>query len=276
MRNLLAFFVRYNSFFIFFALEVICLVFVIRLNYYHKVTFVSAANKVSGDIYSSYSGFTDYLNLAKVNDSLARENALLKSQLMSAYWDTEVKKDVACDVNMVQAYQFFDAKVISNSTNSIANYLVINKGSKHGVKPNMGVVVADGVVGIVMDVSENFATIMSVLHKDSKVSVKVKDEENYPGGSLYWKGGDSRYANVTNLPKHLKINVGDSVVTSGYSSIFPENIMVGTIESYEEPSGSPFIDITIKLSTNFETIEYVYVVNYLFSKEQKELEQKRK
>ncbi len=273
MRNLLAFFVRYNSFFIFLALEVICFVFIFQLNYYHKVSFVSAANNFSGNVYSSYSEFTDYLNLAKVNDSLSRENALLRSQLMGSYWDTEVKKDVACDVNMVQAYQFFSAKVISNSTQGASNYLVINRGSKHGVKPNMGVVVSNGIVGIVMDVSENFATIMSVLHKDSKVSVKIKGL-NY-SGSLSWPGGDSRYALVKNVPKHVKIEPGDTIVTSGYSSIFPENIMVGNIESFEIPSGSNFYEITIKLSTTFETLDYVYVVNYLFSKEQRQLENKR-
>lgn len=274
MRNLLAFFVRYNSFFIFLTLEVICFVFIVQLNYYHKVTFVSAANKLSGNIYSSYSSFTDYLNLAQVNDSLSRENALLRSQLMSSYWDVEVRKDVACDVNMVQAYQYFDAKVISNTTQSVSNYLVINKGYKHGVRENMGVVVPNGVVGIVMDVSENFATIMSVLHKDSKVSVKIKDLNSYTG-SLIWTGGDSRYAVVKGIPKHVKLHPGDSIVTSGYSTIFPENIMMGNIESFEIPSGSNFYDINIKLSTTFETIEYVYVVNYLFRKEQQELEERR-
>ncbi|CAN5229339.1 rod shape-determining protein MreC [soil metagenome] len=275
MRNLLSFFIRYNSFFIFFALEVICLASVFRLNYYHKVTFVNAANDLSGSIYSSYSNFTDYLSLADVNDSLSRENALLRSQLQGSYWNTEVKKDVACDVNMVQAYQYFDAKIISNSTNSISNYLVINKGRKHGVRENMGVVVSNGVVGIVMDVSENFATIMSVLHKDSKISVKIKSFNNYTG-SLIWLGGDSRYAIVKQIPKHVKFAVGDSVVTSGYSSIFPENILVGSIESFEIPSGSNFYDISIKLAADLETIEYVYVINYLYSKEQGELQQKRK
>lgn len=273
MRNLLSFFLRYNSLFIFFTLEVICLTLVFRLNYYHKVSFVSATNNFTGGIYSSYTSFTDYLNLAQVNDSLSRENALLRSKLLSSYWDTEVRKDVACDVNMVQAYQFFDAKVISNSTNKASNYLVINKGSKHGVKPNMGVVVPKGVVGIVMDVSENFATIMSVLHKDSKVSVKLKGPGN--SGSLTWPGGDSRYALVKNVPVHVNIQPGDTIVTSGYSSIFPENIMVGTIESFESPSGSNFYDISIKLATDFETLEYVYVVNYLFSEEQDKLEEKR-
>lgn len=273
MRNLLAFFLRYNSFFIFLALEVVCLTLAFRFNAYHKVSFVSASNNFTGSIYNTYSGFTDYLNLAEVNDSLSRENALLRSQLLSSYWDTEVKKDVACDVNMVQAYQFFDAKVISNSTTKSSNYLVINKGGKHGITDNMGVVTANGVVGIVMDVSENFATIMSVLHKDSKISVKLKGLKY--SGSLIWGGGDSRYATVKNIPKHVELEQGDTIVTSGFSSIFPENIMVGTIESYDMASGDNFYLIKIRLSTNYETIEYVNVVNYLFSKEQNELEGKR-
>lgn len=273
MRNLLAFFVRYNSFFIFLVLEMVCLYAAFRFNYYHKVTFTSASNSITGGVYNTYSGFIDYLSLAEVNDSLSRENALLRSQLQSNYWDTEVRKDVACDVNMVQAYQYFDAKVISNSTNSASNYLVVNKGRKHGIKENMGVVVPNGVVGIVMDASENFATVMSVLHKDSKVSVKIKGL-NY-SGSLYWLGGDSRYARASGIPKHVNIQAGDTLVTSGYSSIFPENLMVGTIESFEVPSGNNFYDITVKLSTNFETVDYVYVINYLFTKEQKELQNKR-
>ncbi len=273
MRNLLAFFLRYNSFFIFLMLEVICLTLAFRFNAYHKVSFVSASNSFTGNVYSTYSSFTDYMNLAQVNDSLSRENALLRSQLLSSYWDTEVNRDIACDVNMVQAYQFFDAKVISNSTTKTSNYLVINKGSKHGVTENMGVVTANSVVGIVMDVSENFATIMSVLHKDSKVSVKLKGLKY--SGSLIWTGGDSRYALVKNIPKHVEIEPGDTIVTSGYSSIFPENIMVGTIESYDIASGDNFYLIRVNLSTNFETIEYVDVVNYLFSKEQNELEGSR-
>lgn len=273
MRNLIAFFLRYNSFFIFLLLEVVCLTLAFRFNTYHKVSFVNASSNFVGNIYNSYTNFTDYLNLAQVNDSLSRENALLRSQLLSAYWNTEVNYDIACDINMVQAYQFFDAKIISNSTTKSSNYLVINKGRKHGVAKNMGVVTANSIVGIVMDVSENFATIMSVLHKDSKVSVKLKGLKY--SGSLIWGGGDSRYALVKNIPKHVPIEQGDTIVTSGYSSIFPENIMVGTIDSYDMASGDNFYLIKIRLSTNYETIEYVDVVNYLFSTEQNQLEGKR-
>jgi rod shape-determining protein MreC len=271
MRSLFQFFVRFSSFFIFLILEVIAFVFIIRDHAYQNAGFVNSANEVVGRTYESINNTKEYLRLKEINDSLRDENARLRGAQFASYRDETYTVDANCNNDFSQIYTFISAKVINKTTDKANNYITINRGSKQGIKKDMGVITDHGIVGIVTTVSEHFAVVMTVLHKDSKISVKI-GQSNYTG-SLVWEGKNPRECDVVNVPNHVKVAVGDTVYSTGYSSIFPENIMVGRIKKATVPSGSNFYEITVTLSTNFESLPYVYVVNYLYKKEQAEVEQ---
>lgn len=270
MRNLIQFFVRFHAFFIFLLLEAVCIYMVIRNHKYHETTALNASNAITGNIYGTYSNFTDYLYLKQVNDSLQAENARLLALLPNAYRDDLIISDVGCNEQLIPAYKYIKAKVLTNTIRKANNYLLIDRGSKHGIKPNMGVMVEAGIVGIVKDVSDNFSTVISLLHKDTKVSVRLKKQEYT--GSLVWPGLTPTHAILNGIPKHVKINPGDTAITSGFSAIFPANLMAGTVEDFSLPPGSNFYEIRLKLSANLETLRHVYVINYLFKEERKALE----
>lgn len=270
MRNLIQFFVRFHAFFLFLFLEMLCVFMVVRNHTYQRNATLSASNAITGTIFKTSSDISGYLSLDKVNDSLRYENTKLLAQLDNALRDNSYTEDVGCNDRFEPAYTYIGAKVISNSTTKANNYLVLNRGSKHGIKPNMGVMLQSGVVGIVKDVSEHFSTVISVLHKDTKISSRLKGKQYV--GSVQWPGIDPNKAVVKGIPKHVKVSIGDTLLTSGFSSIFPEDVMVATVLNYSLPSGSNFYDIEVTLAANFETLRYVYVVNYLFKEEQQQLE----
>lgn len=271
MRNLIQFLVNFSSFFIFLGLELLCLLLVIRTHTYHKTTAINASNAVTGNVFETYSNWTGYLSLQEVNDSLMLENARLLKQLELSQRDTRVVQEVGCDNMNVPAFTYIEAKVISNSTRKTSNYMVINRGYEQGIEPNMGVINGSGVVGTIKEVSANFATVMSVLNKDTKIGVRITGEDYT--GSLEWPFEDPETAVVYGIPKHVKIRPGDTLVTSGYSHLFPAGIAAGTIIDATLPPGSNFYEINVKLAVNFETTRYVYVVNNLFSEELEKLEE---
>lgn len=271
MRNLIQFFFRFHALFLFLFLELLCVVLVIRNHTYQRNATLSASNSITGSIYQASADITGYLDLNRVNDSLRNENAKLLAQLDNAIRDNSYTEEVGCNALYEPAYTFIGAKVISNSTTKANNYLVIDRGSMHGIQPNMGVMLQNGIVGIVKDVSERFSTVISVLHKDTKISSRIKGKQYV--GSVQWPGNDPTKAIVKGIPKHVKVQVGDTLLTSGYSSIFPEDVMVATVLEYSLPPGSNFYDINVALSANFETLRYVYVVKYLFKDEQQKLEE---
>jgi rod shape-determining protein MreC len=258
MRNLFQFFIKYFQFFLFLFLEIISISWIVKESSFHQSAYINSSNQIVGSALNYYYGFTSYIHLKKVNDSLVAENALLKSHEEYSYLLSKDSSKFVLDSNKKLAYQYIVAKVISNQTTNINNYLLIDKGSKSGIKPNMGVICDHGVVGIVKDVSENFSLIISVLHSKSKVGVRVK-ESNFV--SMVWDGYDATISSITDLPKHVKIKKNDTVYTSGQSWFYPANLMVGKIDDYGLKNGSNFYQVKVKLSTNFQALSYVYVVN---------------
>ncbi|HXH20093.1 MAG TPA: rod shape-determining protein MreC [Chitinophagales bacterium] len=269
MRNLLLFVIRFNYVFVFLVAEAISMVFVVRNHSYQRTGFLNSAGIITGSMLNTYFKFSEYLKLSIVNEKLMEENAFLRMRTYGVS-DTMSSIDV-CDDSMRVMYQFIPAKVINFTTNKATNYLTLNKGKKAGIQRDMGVITATGIAGIVNNVSENFATAMSVLHKDCRVSVKVK-RFNYPG-TLQWSGGNPRIAEITGIPGYLPLAVGDTIITSGFSAIFPENIPVGVISEFEVPGGGSFYSVKVRLSSDLETLQYAYVVNNLLQKEQRELEE---
>lgn len=269
MRNLLLFLIRFNYIFAFLILEIIAMVFVIRNHAYQRTGFLNSTGVVAGNIYNSYHDLSEYLSLRVLNDRLMEENSRLRL-LNNITTDTSYTIDV-CDDSSNVIYHFIPAKVINFTTSKSNNYITLNKGRKAGIEKDMGVTAGNGVVGIVNRVSDNFSTVMSVLHKDSRISIKLK-RFNYPG-TLQWNGGNPQEAEVIGIPMHLPIAVGDSVITSGFSAIFPESLPVGVISELNIPRGSSFYEVTVRLSANLESLQYAYVVNNLLQKEQRALEE---
>ncbi len=274
MRNLWIFINRYNAFFLFIIFFTIGVILTVRNNVYQRSVTINSTNAIVGDVYQNMNVLKKYLNLGPVNDSLGAENAKLKTELLALKNIDSAKQVVVKDTLNNPQYTYLSARVIKNSITLRNNVITINKGRADGIAPDMAVISPDkGVVGFVMDVSEHLATIRSLLHKDTKISVTQKKSNAL--GILVWGVGnlDFTKAFVKEIPNHFKINLKDTIVTSGFSS-FPPGIPVGTVTNTAVATGDNFMSVEIKLFNDFSTLQYVYVVLDKYAAEQKELEAK--
>jgi rod shape-determining protein MreC len=271
MRNFFLLIRRYNFLLIFLLLQGLSFFLLSRNPGYQQASIVGAANKLTGDMYAAYSKVTDYLILGEANRLLAEENARLRTTDSAAFYSLAIDSMHVNDSLQLQQYTYVSARVINNSVKNVNNYLTLDRGAMHGIEPEMAVLSSTGVVGIVKDVSEHYSTVISLLHRSTKISSKVANSEYF--GSTIWDGQSPEYANLFDIPSHAKVSLGDSIVTSTYSGIFPRGILIGTVSQLGE-SGESFKEIEIKLSTNFRTLSYVYVVRNLFKAERDSLEAK--
>ena len=272
MRNLWIFVSRYNAFFLFIIFFLLGIYLTVKNNAYQRSVTLNSSNEVVGTAYERLNIFKRYLNLGMVNDSLAAENAKLKSQLLALNTIDTAKDVKVIDTLTDQQYTYLAAKVVKNSVTLRNNIMTINKGSLDGIKNGMAVIAPQrGVVGLIRDVSEHLATIQSLLHKDTRISVSLK--KNHALGSLVWGDGnfDIRKAFIKEVPNHIKMYVGDSVVTSGYGS-FPAGIFVGKIIKPNVATNDNFLSGELNLVTDFSTLQYVYVIKDKKAEEQKALE----
>lgn len=207
--------------------------------------------------------------MKKTNQVLIEELAKLHSRLPEAFYKTDTNIRFFIEPFSRVEYKYISAKVISNSTNKRNNFLMINKGILHGIKNNMGVIVGNKIVGQVVSVSPHFSWVMSVLNKDSRVSAKFK--KNNQLVTIEWSGGDYRTGFVKEIPRHVDIKKGDTIITSGNSEIFPEGILIGTINKYTIAEEENFNYATILFSTDYNSLGYVEVVIDLMRKEKEEL-----
>ncbi|WP_316816080.1 rod shape-determining protein MreC [Pedobacter nyackensis] len=274
MRNLWIFINRYNAFFLFIIFFAIGIILTVKNNAYQRSVTVNSTNEVVGEVYQNLNVLKKYLNLGTVNDSLAVENARLKTELLALKSIDSAKKVVVKDTLNNPQYTYLSARVIKNSITLRNNVITINKGRADGLAPEMAVISpGKGVVGFVMDVSEHLATIRSLLHKDSKISVNLQKSNAL--GILVWGVGNADFtkAYVKEIPNHFKVNLKDTIVTSGFSH-FPPGIPVGTVTNTSVPTGDNFMSVEVKLFNDFSTLQYVYVVLDKYAAEQKELEAK--
>lgn len=270
MRNLLYFFIRNNAFFVFILLEIISFYMIVNNNEKQNQVFVSSANSFSGAFFERFDKVTRYWNLGEVNEELARDNKRLLEQLPSAQFDESIDTIQVQDTLYQQKYEYIPALVINNSVNRYNNYLTLNRGNSHGIESNAGVISGSGIVGIVQKTSAHYTSVMSVLHRSTKISAKLKQNDYF--GSLVWKGENAQEMNLEAIPKHAEVRTGDTIITSGYSTMFPEGIMIGVVESTDLVNGSNFYDIKVKLSCDMNNISHVFVVNNLMREEQETLE----
>lgn len=269
MRPLWLFLVKHYLFFLFLVMEALAITMYISNTYYQKAVVIKATNNLAGKMFNFRSGIAQYFSLGTVNEQLALENAILRNRMPESFITTDNKVFVKNDTLYRQEYEYLIAKVIDNTTNRNANYLTLDKGRKHGIHKDMAVTGPAGVVGIVTEVSDNFSSVMSVLHTKSKISAKLK-LGNYVG-TLVWTGGSPQIAKLSDIPVHVKMKIGDTVTTSGYSMIFPEGVMVGRVQQFKSYEDNDFYDIDVKLSTDFNNIRFVYVINNLLKNELEEL-----
>lgn len=271
MRNLIQFITKYSYFFLFLLFEVFAFYILFLNNNYQGASFLNTTNRFTGGLYSQYSDFTDYLNLKEVNAALAKENVELKSRQLMTYTPLFGNKVLLEDSILLKQYEYLNAKVINNSTHRQNNYVTLNAGSTDGIEVGMGVIGPQGVVGVVKNVSKNYSAILSLLHRSAKISVKLKSSNYF--GSLQWQGDDYQYGIVEDIPKHVQLRKGDTLVTSGFSATFPENIATAIIEEFQPIEGDNFYQIKVRFLTDFKNLSEVYVVKNIMKMEQVELEQ---
>ena len=276
MRNVFLFIRRHFNFLFFLVLQIIALSFLFRYNKFHEAIFMNASTEVTGKVNEKYNNIEYYFQLKKTNESLVKENLRLHQQLKDNYEAPDSLRRLILDTVRTDSgkarlkYNIMEAKVVSSSTNLQNNYLTIHRGSGGGVHPNMGVIGPQGIVGTVVNVSENFATVMSVLHRQFRVIVKLKNGGER--GRIEWDGLSPLFVTLRDIPKSAKVAKGDTVLTSPISSIYPANILVGTVYEIEEDKTSNIYTIKIRPATNFFNIEYAYVIDNLQYEEQKRLE----
>jgi rod shape-determining protein MreC len=274
MRNLLIFITKYNAFFLFLIFEVSSLLIYVKYNSFQKATFLNSTNQVTGNLYARKDELDSYLSLREVNDQLAKENAALRNQLKSSFYVDTLAKHKVVDSTYKQQYEYIPAKVINNSINRRDNYLTIDRGAKQGIAKGMGVICGDGVVGIVIVVSEHLSVVQSLLHKDTRISAMLAD--NKAIGSLVW--GDDlnpHNAQLLNVNNNVKSHVGEMVVTSGYS-LFPAGVPIGKVTSLHTKSGGFFLNMEVALTVDFSKLQYVNVVDNKYALEQADLEAQQK
>ena len=277
MRNLINFLLKYNYWFLFVILEVASFVLLFRFNNYQQSAYFTSANTVVGAVYEVSGGISSYFHLKSVNEDLLARNRLLEEQINNLEKALKERQLDSIAVNSIRKmpqkdYQLFKARVIKNSLNLADNYITLDKGSSSGIHSEMGVVDGNGIVGIVYETSPSYSVVISVLNSKSNISCKIVGSDYF--GYLKWEHGDSRYAYLKDLPRHAEFNLGDTVVTSGFSTVFPEGIMVGTVDDMSDSHDGLSYLLKIKLATDFGKLSDVRVIARNGQQEQKELENK--
>jgi rod shape-determining protein MreC len=272
VRNLFAFIVKQNFIFIFLLLEAISVWLMVHHKGFQGSHVLNSSNSAIAGVYQTAANTREYFSLRQENDRLARENAILRNFQRSSYSILPLSEHTRRDTLYKQQYSYVSAKVVNSSVNKRRNFLTLDVGSAQGIGQDMAVMSSEGIVGIVTNVSKNFASVMSLLHKDVRVNCQLKKDRSY--GPLIWDGRDYRYCLLTDIPTHSKIKAGDTVITSELSGIFPEGLMVGTIVYFEKRKGESFYTARVRLSADLKKVNHVYVIRNKFKGERDSLEKK--
>ncbi|WP_347839894.1 rod shape-determining protein MreC [uncultured Draconibacterium sp.] len=272
MRSLLRFLVRNYAFLLFLFLEAVSLVLVFSYNSFQRSRFLNSANAASAGLYNATSSVFQYFELSRVNQQLASENAHLRTLLSSGNQELNVPEtaEFLSEELADSSFIYKEARIINNSINKQQNYITIDKGLRDGIKPDQGILAPEGVVGVVTSVSKSYAAGLSLLNPRWSISAKHKKTGYY--GSLHWNGENYRQAELQEIPIHVNLIQGDTIVTSGYSSIFPEGLLIGTISEFDKPQGENYYNITVQLAVDFKSIRYVHVIENVKKQELKAVE----
>ncbi len=269
MRSLLNFLLRIHFLLLFILIEIFSISLLVNRNSFHKARFVNFTRQVAGNVFVKSNNFKQYLSLSEENQRLADENNRLLNIIESTYKSDEIFFRSVNDTIFNQRYRYTSARIINNSINKKHNFITLNKGREQGIRPEMAVVSEGSVVGVVKGVSNNYSTVISLLNLDLKISSKIKKNGYF--GSLMWEGQGYQTAILNEIPLNADIQVGDTIITSGFSSIYPEGVLIGFISNFTEKGGS-FYEIKVKLSTDFKSLDNVNVIGNLLQTEKLNIE----
>ena len=278
MKNIILFIRTYFTFICFMTLQILCILLLNKSSKTHEAFFSFYGNEVIGTINKGHNNFFYYFSLKETNKELAEENSRLRYQLAanSISPDSTIKKvldsTLKDSLNKYRKYTFLPANVVGNTITLQNNFLTLERGAAQGVQVGMSVVCPQGIVGVVVYVSDNFSMVMSALNRNSRVSAMMKKDNI--AGSIEWNGESPNFLTLKNIGKGVKVVIGDTVVTSNYSANFPSNIIVGTVAGVSATPSSNFYTLKVKVSTNFATLQYVYLVKNVRYEEQRNLEAK--
>ena len=285
MQKLFEFIIAKRHWFLFILCEIISFVLIYRNNVYQHNMMLTSANTIAGSISSVSGTVLSYFDLHKVNQELLDRNALLEMEVIglreqlnnkiisSTLFDEIILADTVMPDSIYlksNAWKSIPAGVVNNSTTYSNNYITINKGFSDGIRPDMGVVSPQGIVGIVKTVKKHYSVVISLLNTKLRISCKVLNTNYF--GALSWKGGDVKYAYLEQLPTHATFSVGDTIVTSGYSAVFPLGIMVGIVESYNKQDDDNFYSLKVRLTTDFHALNALNIIDYGLQDERREIE----
>ncbi len=272
MKRIFRLIAKYQFFLFFLLLELFSFFLLGQNNNFHKAFFINSGNELSGNVYKKTDELTNYVGLRQQNLFLIEQLAKQKNADKSAFFVDSSSKTTQIDALHKLRYTYTYAKVINSTTNFNNNFITINKGYNDGIRPQMAVTNGYSVVGIVRSVSEHFAVAYTIIN--TKISLSAKIKKNSQVGNITWSGGDYHLADLNDIPVYLKINKGDTVVTSGYSTTFAPDIPIATIEEFSPKSGTSNYTIRLRLITDFNRIPHVIIMQDLMKTEIDTLERK--
>ncbi|WP_456378154.1 rod shape-determining protein MreC [Lutibacter sp.] len=271
MQQIIYFIRKFRYFLLFLLLETLALIFTIQHHSYHTSKFVNSANAISGGLYNKINTINEFFHLKKENKVLIEENIRLKNLLEKKNINLHSKNILVIDsAQYFQKYEYSEAKIINNNYTKKNNTLTLDKGSKQGLTPDLGVINSTGIIGIIKNVSSNYSTVLSILNSKSRINVRFKNST--PFGILIWKGETYTLTQLIDIPRQAIIKIGDTIITGGKSAIFPEGINVGTIKDFKFENNQ-YKEINVLLFNDMSALGYVQVVKNLQKDEQKKLEQ---
>lgn len=272
MRRLLAFLIRYHYWFFFIILEVASLLLLFRYNRYQQSVLLTSANGVVGAVYQVQRITSEYLGLKQINEELLQRNMELERR--AVYAESKYKDLIADSLYHIpsddEIFTTIGARVINNTLHKLDNFITLNRGRSSGIKEDMGVLDAQGVVGIVYKVSDHYSLVISLLNSQMNLSCKIKGTDYF--GYLHWEGDDPQAAYLKDLPRHAEFTLGDTIITSGYSTVFPEGLMVGTVDDITDSNDGLSFLLKVKLASNFGALRNVTVIAASEKEERNNLE----
>ncbi len=256
MQQIINFIIRNKTFLLFLLLFFISIVFTIQSHSYHKSKFINSANFLTGGIYNSVNNISEYLSLKSQNQILSEENNRLKSLLFNSENTTDSTYTDSVTYNGL--YKIHTAKIIKNSYSATDNILLINKGTKDSIKEDFGIITSKGILGIIDNSSNNYSTVISILNTTSNISAQLKNTNHF--GSLTWNGESPNIVQLTDVEKIAPVKEGDTIVTSGLSSIFPKDIHIGIVKDFKLDIAENYYEINVTLFNDMTNLEHVHII----------------
>ena len=298
MRNIILILIRFKNTLIFLSIEIVCLWLMVNFNHFPRSNWLHTSNTISGGVNETTSDVSNYFALADKNEDLIQENAFLLQQLKTkekkehklldsirtiysnTYIDSipfidAIKQDTSYlkKLNVQSNYSYVPATVIKNKISGKTNFLTLNKGSEDNIIINSGVITANGIVGEVVYVSSSYCLVKSVLHNNNSISIKLKNNQTL--GSMQWEGPSIKETTITDIPRHVSISKGDTVITSEFNSVYPANYPIGTVDKIFKGENDAFYVLNISLFTDFTSLNHVYIYKNLDTEEIINLQNKK-